>query len=793
MSSSNKLDRFGRTCVRAVLGFVVAGLMVACGGGSGSDSGKPIFQDPSTPSTTTPTSLTDLAVIGDKSSIPNSGTEKVTLTITALAAGNTAITGVEVPVSVTVDSGAIVTPSAKATSKDNGTLTAIVQLVDKTSRTVKVTVTSGSVTKTASFDVVDSVNGGKVADLALVVDKATMPNDGTQTIKLTVTSLDANRNAIGGSPVTLKVDTDATLHPNEDALLNAGGATTTGTTSGQLTADLSLVANKKNRTIALIATSGTVTRSISVNVVDSLVSAPKAADLSVLLDKNNVTNSGGDVVTVTVTAVDALRNVISGIPVTFTVDNKATVAAASNQTDAQGQVTAKVKIGDDKSDRLITVTVKSDTLVRTATFLVTGTTLQATALPALPVAGSAGNKVEYRLSDVNKNAMNGVAIKISASGLPTVTDVTDSNGGFTYTYTAPTTPGPIDITAVAGGKTVVQTVTVPSGSSTVDPVTLTVTSAAVSASPSVVKVNTADTSNRTEIRALFLAANNTPVKNVRVRFDLNGDSNSIGGSLSSASSIVYSDAGGAAVTNYTPGQRSSPTNGVTVRACWDYSDFAVTACPNAVLTSLTVVSDPLSITIGTDETISEGDSKLTYVKQYILLVVDAAGNPVSNVQITPSLDLTGYSKGFYEYDKVAAAWKPFYYSDAIKTPGYAAGCAAEDLNKNGSIEVGEDRNANAQLDPRKSDASITMVGSTKTGANGTAILKIEYPKSVAGWVNFTIQASAAGVLSPPAIYASTLPVSATAIKTETPPPAFVVSPYGIKRKSADSTYCTNAD
>ncbi|MFY7866560.1 Ig-like domain-containing protein [Roseateles sp.] len=795
MSSIKVMNLLGRRGAQVVLGALLSGLLLACGGGGGGDkAGTPIFQEPTTPGTTKPVSLTALAVVGDKTSIPNSGLEKVKLTVTALGAGNAAITGAEVPVSVSVDSGAIVTPSAKVTNKENGTMEAIVQLVDRTSRTVKVTFSSGSITQTASFDVVDSVNGSKVADLALVVDKQTISNDGLQTIKLTVTSLDANRNAIGGSPVALKVDTDSVLYPNEDALLNAGGVTSTGETSGRLTAELSLVANRKNRTISLIASSGTVTRSISVNVVDPLVSIPKAADLSLLLDKTNITNSGGDTVTVTATAVDSLRNVISGIPVTFSVDNKATIATSSTQTDSQGVVTARIKIGDDKSDRLITITAKSDALVRTASFLVTGTTLQATALPALPVAGSAGNKIEYRLSDVNKNAMAGIAINVSANGLPSASGITDVNGAYTYTYTAPATPGPVDVTAVAGGKSTVQTVTVPSGSTTFPPASLTVTSSALSATPSVVKVNTADTSNRTELRALFLAANNTPVKNVRVRFDLNGDLNSIGGTLSSGTSTVYSDGAGVAITNYSPAQRSSPTNGVTVRACWDYADFAANACPNSVLTSLTVVSDPLSITIGTDETISEGDSKLTYIKQYVLLVVDAAGNPVSDVQITPSLDLTAYVKGFYEYNKALTAWVPFYL-DAFSTkiPGYAPSCLAEDLNKNGSIEAGEDRNLNKQLDPRKSDAAITMVGSTKTGANGTAVLKIEYPKSVAGWVNFTIQASAAGVLSPPAIYSSTLPVSATAIKAETPPPAFVTSPYGIVRRLSDGSFCANAD
>jgi hypothetical protein len=797
MSSSNNIfNRFARRCTQALLAMAVAGTLAACGGG-GSDAGTPIFQDPTTPVTPPAAStLADLAVLASVPSVPNSGAEKVTFTVTALAAGNTAITGVEVPVSVSVDSGAIVTPSAKVTDKATGTMTAVVQLIDRTSRTVKVTVTSGSISKTASFDVVDSVNGSKVADLALVLDRTSIPNNGSQSVKLTVTTLDASRSAIGGSPVSLKI-TDVA---GGDALVNAGGKTSTDATSGQLFADISLATNHSNREITVTAKSGTVERSVKFAVVDSLVTLPKASDLSMLLDKTNVSNSGGDTVTVTVTAVDSLRNVISGIPITFMVDNRATVAVSGNQTNAEGQVVARVNIGDDKSDRLITVTAKSETLLRTASFLVTGTTLQATALPALPAAGSTGNKIEYRLSDVNKNAMTGLPIVVTLpSGFTPdpknpAPAVTDANGAYTFMYGVDAgKAGAFDITAVAGGKTAVQTVTVPSGSSTVPDADPGVVSAAVSASPSVVRVNTADTANRSEIRALFLAANNTPRKNVRVRFDLNGDVNSIGGVLSSGTSLVYSDSSGAAITNYTPAQRSSPTNGVAIRACWDYKDFAATACPNQVLTSLTVVSDPLSITIGTDETVGEGDAKLTYVKQYVVLVVDAAGNPVSNVQITPSLDLIGYRKGFYQWDPVAGEWIRYFYLDGGILKGLAPICLSEDLNKNGSIEVGEDKNANGQLDPRKSDASISMVGSTKTNTNGIAILKIEYPKSVGSWVDFTIQASAAGVLSPPAIYSSLLPISASVLKAETPPPAFVNSPYGIKRKSADLFYCTNSD
>lgn len=789
---NSKFVAVGRRCLSVMLGLAVAGVLAACGGGGGS-AGDPVVGGGGSNGGGTST-VADLSVVLDKTSVTNAGTEAVTVTVTAVDANRNTVG--KVPVNFAVDNGAVVTPAGTSTDATSGKLAASVQIgSDHTNRTIAVTVSSGSISKKLSFDVVDSVSGGKVADLAVTLDKTSIPNTGAQTVLVTVTSLDALRNAIGGSPVKVTV-TDPVA--SEGAFVSTGGSTSTDATTGKLSATVSLGNNHSNRTISVTATSGTVQRTVSFDVVDSTVTVPKASDISMLLDKTNVGNSGSDVVTVTVTAVDASRNVIAGIPVTFSVDNKATLAASAAQTNAQGQVTATVKIGDDKSNRLITVTAKSETLIRTATFLVTGAKLQATALPALPAAGSTGNKVEYLLRDVNQNAMAGVPITVSGAGIASASGVTDTNGSYVFGYTAPTTPGPIDITAQAGGATAVQTVTVPSATSTVPTATPTVSSTSLSASPTVVSVNTADTTNRSEIRALFLAAGNAPVKNVRVRFDLNGDANSIGGSLSAGTALVYSDASGTATTNYSPASRSSPTDGVSIRACWDYNDFAVGTCPNQVLTSLTVVSAPLSITIGTDDTLTEGSSTLTYVKKFVLLVVDAAGNPKADVQITPSLDLTEYIKGYYKWNAALTSWVPFYSLDGTETAGFAPSCLAEDTNRNGSIDAGDDRNGNGQLDPRKSDASISMVGTTRTDSSGTAVLQVEYPKSIASWVKFRITASAAGVLSPPAYYpgptdAAVLPVLASVLKRETPPPAFVTSPYGILRKASDAIYCTNKD
>ena len=52
--------------------------------------------------------------------------------------------------------------------------------------------------------------------------------------------------------------------------------------------------------------------------------------------------------------------------------------------------------------------------------------------------------------------------------------------------------------------------------------------------------------------------------------------------LTSGTNVVYSDANGVATTAYVPGSRFSPTDGLTVRACWSANDFAGRRrCPNA--------------------------------------------------------------------------------------------------------------------------------------------------------------------------------------------------------------------
>ena len=784
----NKLICFKRAGLRALAAVALSALLAACGGGGGGAAGTPVLGGASAATgTTTPSTLVALALVADKATIPNSGVDVVTFTVTALAAGNAALTGVAVPITVSVDSGAIVTPSAKTTSTTTGSMTAEVKLTDKTSRTVVVTVSSGSgtasFTKTASFNVVDSVNGSKVADLALVLDKTSIANNGSESVKLTVTSLDASRNAIGGSPVSFVVLNDV----SNGAVVNTSGKTSTDATSGQLVADVSLASNHANRAITVQATSGTVVRTISFDVITAVSVVPKANDLTMTLSKLSVGNSGGDSVDVVVTAVDASRNAVAGIKVAFAVDSNAIVVVGNSTTDANGQAKANVQIGADRTNRTVTVTAASDVLSRQAAFKVTGAKLQATLVPSTLRNGETG-RVEYTLTDSNSNPMTLVDITVNGPGTATKTDKTDSNGKYSYVYVA-NGAGPTPISATAGGTNVVSTIQIDASVSDV-PATTTIASATFTASSVVVNVNAVGSiENRAELRLLFRSSKNEPVPNVRVRLGFGDNTSGTDADISSGKdNVITSDANGIAVTSFIAGQRASATDQVKVYACFgkDNSVATIAACDVANLRtiSLTVVEQPVSISIGTNELVIT--KQLTYQQEFTVLVVDAAGNPKAEVQLAPVIDLVNYLKGFYTYDAIALRW--------IKN--LTATCLNEDNSvgvgyRNGTIEAGEDVNGNLQLDPRKSDVSISMVGSTKTDANGLAVLRVEYPQNMGSWLEFSIKVSASGVLSPPAWTGRLafegdpplkgapryLIVPISAITAPATPP-FVVSPYG---------------
>jgi Bacterial Ig-like domain (group 1) len=550
-----------------------------------------------------------------------------------------------------------------------------------------------------------------------------------------------------------------------------------------------------------------------------------ASNLVLQLDRASVGNSGSESVTVTVTATDASNNVVASAPVTVAADANAVVVAGSSTTDASGKVVANVLVGsENRSNRTVTVTVTSGTVVKTATFQVIGAKLVSTIVGS-PFDPSEAGQVIYVLKDVNANPMPNQAITVTGIGGAVAIGTTDATGAFVYSFTAPAAAGDYPITAEAGGDPRPDTIKV-AAASTVLPVPAgSILSASVSANPSVVSVNTTATNNQAAIRALFLGANNAPIKDVRVRFDLAGDVNSIGGTFTTGSTVVYSDASGQATTAYVSGSRFSPTDGVTVRACYGYTDAEVagTNCTRSATATLTVVSEAISVSIGTNRRLI--DNTLTYIQEFVVTVVDSSGRAKPDVQITPSIDLLRFGKGQW-IKGTTSGWgltsgsAPQYFWNVDRTFWYledprsaqekiddptgvplinsAAACWNEDRNRNGVLEAAEDSkgagyslaaggNGNSKLDPAKSDVAISIPGSSRTDSAGKVTVRIEYAKNLGSWLEYKILASASGVggTEGRATWTDVLDVLASDVKADVEPP-FSISRYGILPDCANS-------
>jgi hypothetical protein len=795
--------------IRRLLSIVTVLAVVACGGGGGASGTSGFNTGGTTGGTTGPTTSTpsaaDLVFVLSATTVANSGTETVVATATAIDANRNTVAGV--PVTISVNNEGVVTPSGSATGAA-GTLTGTVGIgSNRTNRSLTVTATSGSLTRTAVLQVQDTGGGTSgPSDLLLILGSSTIGSTGNQTVTANVTALDAKRNVLPGATVTVSVD-NGTIAP---------AGTATGS-SGVLTAAVGTAGSPSGTVIVVTAVAGSITRTASLRVVDlPSTNNPTAADLSLALSSTQLSNGGTGTITATVTAVDSNRNALAGIPVTVSVDSNAVATVSGPVTNAQGVVTASLGYGSDRSYRSVLVTATSGTVTKTASFTVNGAQLTASYAP-LVTAGSGTQQINYTVVDDNSNPMGNQGISVTSPTTGNASGTTDAFGKFAYTYAAPSSATTLTIAAASAGRTLNSQIAVQASGSTLPNASSVPQSASLTPSPTVVSINSAgSTSNQVELRALFLGSNNAPIANVRVKFSLDPANASDGTVTQVSTPYVYSDATGVARATFTPGQRSSPTNGVTVRGCWDTADFDVNAaCPDnrKISGTLTIASEALSVNIRTNNLIQSGSANLTYIKQFVVMVVDAAGQAKSGVQITPSIDLTAYYKGVFVFgtswtQRLQLATTENYAWDStgqVWVQGAATtqpSCPNEDANRNGVREAGaypgagagatavaqrgEDLNWNGELDARKSDVSVRMVGSATTDASGLAIVQIEYGQNLASWVDYLITVTASGVAGTEsrATYVGSkygngnLPYPASAVTDETVPPAFVVSPYG---------------
>ena len=532
----------------------------------------------------------------------------------------------------------------------------------------------------------------------------------------------------------------------------------------------------------------------SAGTTNSSSGTTAVSDLILTVSAATLANTGTASVLVTATALDASRNTLASVPVTLSADGGAVLSAVTGKTTGtDGTVSASLGIGGSQANRVLTVTAVSSGITKTATVQVTGAKITATS-SAPVIAPSGQGSVRYKVVDGAGNPMANQTVDVSATSFTPAqaTGTTDASGVFVFAFAAPSTVGNYTVVTNVAGTSDVQAINVQPGT-LVPSVTASIIAASVSANPSVVAVNLAgSTSSQSEIRALFLGANNKPIQNVRARFDLDGDANSIGGTFSTGNTILYSDSNGVVTTAYSPGTRSSPTDGVTVRVCYGVSDSDPNLSPQTCTVSqkvtLTVVAEPLGVTIGTDATIIvDRNDGLVYVKKFVVSVSDAAGVAKADVNLVASVDLTNYRKGRYDVATDRNGVTAWFKIKSANIIGDTAICSNEDANRNGVLEDGEDLNGDGQLWPRKPDVTIRLL-TPKTAADGTAQLEITYAKDHGSWVDALITVAASGVAGSEGratYFVSPIPVDAPSLAKIDSPPAFRFSPYGV------SSSCSN--
>jgi hypothetical protein len=461
--------------------------------------------------------------------------------------------------------------------------------------------------------------------------------------------------------------------------------------------------------------------------------------------------------------------VISGAPITVSLSSGSYQPLVA-VTDGSGQVSGNIGIGSDKSNRIITATFTDGLGVSgTASITVSGAQISITPLPQNPLPG-APLTITLKATDANNQAIAGAAIQFSGIPFTGTLPVTDNAGTITISTTAPATAGTYALTAVGLGVTSTQSLLV-SGGGTIPDVTVAISAASLSVNPNTIGYNApGSTANRAALRAVFRDASNQAIQNVRVRFEIVGPSQSAGEQLSTGANIVYSDSSGAATADYIAGTTASPNNGVQLRACYGSTDadLAGGACPSSAAATLTVAGQPVSITLGSNNELAKTASNTMYVKTLVAVVNDSSGRAVSGANVSYSVDVTHYGKGY--------SWADAYYVNLLTTPlitapdvntpginttdvpvaptpptppstepvgdGQRVWCPNEDTDRSSFLNGGEDINGNGTLEPRAAQVSIVPAsGSAVTGTDGTLLLKVQWPMDYATWLAFTVKVS----------------------------------------------------
>jgi hypothetical protein len=742
----------------SIVAWMAAVLLAACGGGSQTIStGPPSKGGPPPPPPTG--GATSIAVTANTKQISADGSVNATITAAVKDANNNFVTGATVTFAATAGALTVTQGTTNASGQAIATLTGG-GVASGTAITV--TASSGSTKGTVVINVANIQQS-----LTLTTSLPQIPSDGSKAATITALVRDATNKVIPGVAVNF-------------AATSGGLVVTQGTTdsNGTALATLSAAGDPSNRTITVSANVGTSSGSIPVNVTGTTLTVKGSPTL--------VLNGTG---TYTVSLTNSSNAGIPNTPVTLTSALGNTLSSATVTTDPTGQKSFTVTASKSGSD---TIAAASLGISATQVISVSAQNFSFTTPPSSSAVTnvnltSVATPVSQQLTVVwtinGVPQMNKTVTFAATRGtLSSATATTDSTGSATVTISS-TIAGPATVTASATGVTT---------QTSLDFIATNPASIDLQASPGTIATHAQST-----LTAVVRDASNNLVEGQTVTFQTVGDIT--GGTLSVASAIT--DVQGRAQTVYTSSSTPSASNGVKVQATVQ----GTTVTPATA--NLTVGGLAVGLSLGTGNQLTELPTGCTLCTQfevpYVVIALDAAGNPVQNVPITLTIHALDYAKGHWNTTKapytqvITAACINEDDSQDPRTAGFA--------NFNGVLDPGEDGctngvtptgvtvtppytcnptgNQNGKLDPGAT--AVASPGSVTTGPDGSAAFNVIYPEDIATWVNVQLIATASvSGTETTASVTFTLPIAAKYLQGPADPPG-QPSPYG----SANS--CTN--
>lgn len=498
-----------------------------------------------------------------------------------------------------------------------------------------------------------------------------------------------------------------------------------------------------------------------------------ASDFIFELDKQSLASAGNEKALLTILAVDSNRNVVANVPVSISVDSGGVFSSASSGTltDASGKYSGSISLGGNKTNRVVNAKISVSGIEKIASIQVIDSKISVTAVPA---TAAPGGPITINLSSIDSAgaAVPNVPVLISGTSGAAGTFATDGFGKRSFVFNAPSAPGEYLVTASGLGVTATSVIRVLSPLGGSFPIAMgVVSSVSLSPQPSSIAPNQSGvTTNRARLTARFLTSANVGVQNMRVRFEILQPALGSGEALSTGDAEVYSNVAGVAESEYIAGTRSSPTNGVLLRACYKASDFtSASDCPNFVSSTLTVAGTPLGISIGDDNKLEKGLGEIAYLKKFLIQVNDASGAAVKDAIVSVSVDITHFGKGNYAGTYPVGSIAPTISDPSIglvqtgpttvnlvQSPTIVPGtvtlasgtttfanvwCVNEDINRNGALDNGEERNGDGILTPRKAEVIVAYSSGNTTNANGQMLVQVTYSQNVGSWLAYTLRAT----------------------------------------------------